>query len=432
MFSINKNKIFKQLANLQFAITLLLTIGAIIAIGTIIEQDQSLEFYKQNYPISSPVFGFLTWTLIKFLSLDKLYTTWWFLGLMVLFGSSLLACTFTTQLPSLKTFKLWKFVNKLSQYKKLTVNDNIKLGLSNTIAFHWHENQYHFFRQRKKGYGYSGLLGRLAPIVVHGSIIFLLLGSLLGSFGGFNAQQLVPVGEIFHIQNITKFGNGSYVPQDLSCRINNFWITYTKELKIDQFYSDLSLLNEQGTELKRKTVFVNEPLIYKDLVLYQTDWDIVGLKLKYGNDKFFQIPLKRVNKGGSSFWLGSLKRSINSQDNLTIILRDLTGKVFLYDSKGNLIQETNLGEEFKTESGLNVRILDFITSTGLQIKSDPGISTIYLSFLLLMISTYVSFFTYSQVWFTESKDRILIGGKSNRAVLFFQQDFNKILKKLTN
>ena len=39
----------KKLANLQFAISLLIAIGFIIALGTIIEQDQSLNFYKENY-----------------------------------------------------------------------------------------------------------------------------------------------------------------------------------------------------------------------------------------------------------------------------------------------------------------------------------------------------------------------------------------------
>ena len=140
--------------------------------------------------------------------------------------------------------------------------------------------------------------------------------------------------------------------------------------------------------------------------------------------------MKRITKSGNRFWLGSLKRNNNPEDNLTIILRDLTGKVFLYDSKGNLTQETNVGDVFTTKTGLNVQVVDFITSTGLQIKSDPGISTIYFAFLLLMLSTYVSFFTYSQVWFTELNAAILVGGKSNRAVLFFQQDFKKVLKKL--
>ena len=49
MKRINKKKIIKLLANLQFAIGLLFTVGLIIALGTIIEQDQSLNFYKENY-----------------------------------------------------------------------------------------------------------------------------------------------------------------------------------------------------------------------------------------------------------------------------------------------------------------------------------------------------------------------------------------------
>lgn len=429
MVNNNRTKFLKKLANLQFAISLLLTIGVVIAIGTVVEQDQSLAFYQENYPELNPLFGFLTWKLIKFLSLDRLYTAWWFVILLLLFGSSLLACTFTTQLPSIKTFKLWKFINQPRQYKSLSVNDNITLELSNTIAYNCNLENYHFFRQRKKGYGYTGLLGRLAPVVVHGSIILLLIGSTLGSFGGYIAQEIIPVGEIFHIQNLTKFGNNSYVPQDLSCRVNNFWITYTKELKTDQFYSDLSILGSDGKELKRKVVFVNEPLIYKDLVLYQTDWDIVGLKLKLAGNKSFQLPLKRITKGGNRFWFGSLKLSQANEQNFTVVINDLKGKIVLYDSKGNFVQEVLLGESVNVEKDVQVQFSDFITSTGLQIKSDPGINVVYSSFLLLMISIYVSFFTYSQIWFVESTDKLTVGGKSNRAVLFFQQEFRKLIKR---
>ena len=49
-----KKKLFqqtlKQLANLQLAISLLFIIGILIALGTLIEQDQTLSFYKENYP----------------------------------------------------------------------------------------------------------------------------------------------------------------------------------------------------------------------------------------------------------------------------------------------------------------------------------------------------------------------------------------------
>ena len=70
-----------------------------------------------------------------------------------------------------------------------------------------------------------------------------------------------------------------------------------------------------------------------------------------------------------------------------------------------------------------------MTSTGLQIKSDPGISTVYFSFLLLMASIYVSFFTYSQIWLMEIKEKVILGGKSNRAVLFFQEEFRRLVKR---
>jgi len=429
MLNINKTKFLKRLANLQFAITLLITIGFIIALGTIIEQDQSLNFYKENYPETNPLFGFLNWKLITFLSLDRLYSAWWFIGILVLFGNSLIACTFTTQLPSIKTFKLWKFITQDSQYKNLKLKDEIQLGVFNNIAFNCNANQYHFFRQYKKGYAYSGLLGRVAPIVVHASIILLLIGSILGFFVGYTGQEIIPRGEIFHIQNLTKFGNISYIPQTFFFRINNFWITYTKNLKTDQFYSDLSLFDKKGNEIKRKIIFVNEPLIFNNFVLYQTDWDVVGLKLNFDNKKIFQIPLKKINKGSSRFWFGSLNLDNVLTTNLTIVINDLNGDIYFYDSMGILVQEARVGEFVKTNNGLNIQISDFITSTGLQIKSDPSIIIVYFSFFLLIISIYVSFVTYSQIWIVELAKNIKIGGNSNRSVLFFQAEFRKIIRR---
>ena len=127
MFNIKINTNFlKKLANLQLAIGLLIAIGLITSLGTIIEQGQSLNFYKENYPDTKPLFGFLSWKIITFLDLNNLYTAWWFIVVLILFAGSLLACTFTTQLPSLKTFKIWKFINQPSQYKNLKVNNNLQ------------------------------------------------------------------------------------------------------------------------------------------------------------------------------------------------------------------------------------------------------------------------------------------------------------------
>ena len=53
------NRLLKKLADLKLAIILLFIIGVSVAIGTFIEQEQSLNFYKENYPLENPFFGFI-------------------------------------------------------------------------------------------------------------------------------------------------------------------------------------------------------------------------------------------------------------------------------------------------------------------------------------------------------------------------------------
>lgn len=421
--------IIKKLANLQLAIGFLLIIGIVVAIGTIIEQDQSIAFYKQNYSFEKPILGFLNWKLLLFLQLDKIYTSWWFILLLFVFGLSLLSCTLSVQLPALRRFKRWKFYSDVK--KEISGKKLLPLNTTNSFVYQLNSFNYHVFRQGKKNYAYSGLLGRAGPIVVHASIILLLVGSTIGSFSGYIAQEIVPRGEIFHAQNLIKFGSFSNIPQTVSWRVNDFWITYTEALKTNQFYSDLSVLDNFGTEVKRKVIFVNEPFIYNNITLYQTDWDVVGLKLRQNDNQTIQVPLKKVTKNGRKFWFGSLNTFEPVQKKISIVVNDLQGNIFLYNEKGFLLKELSLGEKFLIDQETNLTFIDFLTSTGLQLKVDPGLKTVYLAFVFLIISVYASFITYSQIWLVEKDQALLIAGNSNRAVLFFQTQFQKMVNKVT-
>jgi len=423
------NRILKKLANLKLAIGLLFLIGFVIALGTFIEQGQSIIFYKTNYPESSPIFGFVDWQFIFAFGLNEVYTSYWFILILFIFGLSLISCTFTTQLPLLKQFKRWQFITSDERFKKLNTSDLLNLT-ANNLAYRLHKNHYHIFRQNTKSYSYSGLLGRIGPIFVHFSIICLILGSLWSSFSGYTAQEIVPRGEIFHVQNLLKSGNTSYVPQSFSWRVNDFWITYTDQSKTSQFYSDLSVLNNEGVEVKRKVIFVNEPFVYKDTTLYQTDWDIAGLKIGFNDNVPTQIPLQKINKNGRKFWLGSVPVGIINgvPINYSILVNDLTGNLLIYNENGELVQGSKVGEVVTVNNGINIKFYDFVTTTGLQIKTDFGIPLVYFSFFLLMISIYISFISYSQVWEYRTVNNLFIGGKSNRAVLYFQQELKKILQ----
>lgn len=422
------NRFLSKLATLQFAITLLFLIGVLVAIGTIIEQDQTLAFYKDNYPETKPMFGFLTWKLVINLGLDHLYSNFGFIFLLFVFTVSLITCTFTTQVPSLKKFRLWQFLAKFKQLKRLSIFAQMQRSTGNCVAFLLYESNYHLFRQGRRTYAYSGLLGRLGPIIVHFSIMALLLGTSWGALSGYNVQEIVPRGELLHLQNLVKSGPLSRLSTNTVLRVNDFWITYTAESKINQFYSDVSLLNRTGSEVIRKTIFVNEPLQTSGLTIYQTDWDLVGLKLSINESNDIQIPLQKLTKSGRKFWVGSVKLKNDVSTQLTILCNDLKGDVYVYDKQGILLQKVALGSKAILDSSNKIVFRTFITSTGLQIKEDPGLFMVYFSFLSLMISVYVSFFSYSQIWGLEEQRTFVIGGKSNRAILAFQEKFKRTMR----
>src|SRR5918998_1360467 len=102
-----KQEFLPVLTDLRLAILLLLAIALFSISGTVIEQGQSPAFYQANYPEDPALFGFLSWKVLLALGLDHVYRTWWYLALLILFGASLTACTFTRQLPSLGAARRW-------------------------------------------------------------------------------------------------------------------------------------------------------------------------------------------------------------------------------------------------------------------------------------------------------------------------------------
>ena len=105
------------LGNLNLSIILLLIIAASISLGTIIEQEKPSSFYELNYSNNNPMLGFISSNLILFLGLDHIYGTTWFFFSLALFSLTLISCTFTRQIPSLKLAKLWQFLRRKNSRK---------------------------------------------------------------------------------------------------------------------------------------------------------------------------------------------------------------------------------------------------------------------------------------------------------------------------
>lgn len=425
----------KILADLRLAIILLLAIAIFSISGTVIEQGQSLAFYQANYPESPALFGFLTWKVLLFLGLDHVYRTWWFLSLLVVFGSSLAACSFTRQIPTLKSARRWSYYQKSKQFTKLALSAELESGSLNSLEPLLGKKNYKIFREGDSLYARKGIIGRIGPIIVHIGMLVILGGSILSSMTGFFAQEIAPSGSIFQIHNIISAGPfaASQIPKDWAVKVNRFWIDYTPDGNIDQFYSDLSVIDRQGEEVDRKTIYVNQPLRYHGVTLYQTSWSIDAVKVQLNNSPIFRLPMAQLETGGQGqFWGTWVPTKPDLSDGVSLVARDLQGTLFAYDRTGNLIGAVREGTGIDLSNGVTLKVLELVGSTGLQIKADPGTPIVYSGFALLMIGVVMSYFSHSQIWALQEGDRFYLGGKTNRAKVTFEREILAILEQVQN
>ncbi|MEH1774141.1 cytochrome c biogenesis protein [Nostoc sp.] len=431
-----RQELLPVLTNLRLAIALLLLIAIFSSTGTVIEQGQSPAFYQANYPEHPALFGFLTWKVIQVVGLDHVYRTWWFLALLILFGTSLTACSFTRQLPALKAAQRWKYYDEPRQFQKLALSAELDTGSLDSLNQILEKHRYKIFPDQEKEnllYARKGIVGRIGPIIVHIGIVGILLGGIWGAMTGFLAQEMVASGDTFQVTNIVDAGPlAAKISKDWSVRVNRFWIDYTPSGGIDQFYSDMSVLDNQGKEVDHKKIFVNEPLRYHGVTFYQTDWGIAGVRVQFNNSPIFQLPMAQLNTNGNGrIWGTWVPTKPDLSEGVSLLAKDLQGMVLIYDATGKLVDTVRAGM-FTEINGVKLKILDVIGSTGLQIKADPGIPIVYTGFGLLMLGVVMSYFSHSQIWALQKGDRLYVGGKTNRAQVAFEQEVLEILDQLSS
>ena len=428
------------ITDLRLAIALLQLIALFSITGTVIEQGQSPGFYQANYPEDPALFGFLSWKVIQVLGLNDVYRTWWFLALLIFFGTSLAACTFTRQLPALKAARRWKFYDQPRRFAKLALSAEFDLNKDNNASLEnlsqlLSDRSYKVFPEQPGVlYARKGIIGRIGPIVVHIGIVVILLGGILGAMTGFVAQEMIPSVNTFQVKNIINAGPWAMKPsnQDWAVRVNRFWIDYTPNGGIDQFYSDLSVVNAQGDEIDHKEIFVNQPLRYHGITFYQTSWNIAGVKVQINNSPIFQLPVAELDtQGKGKLWGTWIPTKPDLSAGVSLITKDLQGTVLIYDSQGQLVTTLRTGMSTQV-NGVTLKLLDVVGSTGLQIKSDPGIPMVYAGFAILMAGVISSYFSHSQIWALQNDGRLYIGGKTNRAQITFEREVLGILDRLSS
>ena len=415
----------KIVTDLRFAIFVLAIIAGISSLGSFIEQDEPISFYQENY--EKPIYGIIDANLILNLGIDHVYSTWWFLSLLLLLAICLVSCTMTRQFPLLKSSKEFFFRGKKNSFLKLPFSIKIKniSYLKEVILTKIQNRNFYVYQKENLIYGYRGLVGRISPILVHLSLIIILIGSAIGAFQNFKAQEILPKGEIFHIQNPLKVGWLTSLPS-INTRVNDFWVEYENN-RIHQFYSNLSILDDFGNELKQQTISVNNPLRYKNVDFYQSDWNLIGIRIKnIKTNIIYEFPLFSFNNNSKSWITWISNNDLPAEKSMALVFDQLQNIVFIYDENGNFLNFKNTGDLINE----NLRLIDILPSTGLLIKYDPSITIIYFGFGLLMLTTLLSYLPYTQIWILNEKNNCWIGSSTNRGKIQLEIEFENLIRSL--
>lgn len=194
-----------------------------------------------------------------------------------------------------------------------------------------------------------------------------------------------------------------------------------------------SALYKPSFKPHRKTISVNDPLRFRGVTVYQTDWDIAAIDLRVttlptapsladrapapstlvGADtgRAVRLPLAEVQnklKVNGKTWATFLPLEGPSQAGgtprgITLLAQDFQS-VVVYDAKGAFAGVRRPGSNNPiVVEGVSIVVDDLVGSSGLQLKHDPGVPLVYAGFGGLMLTTVVSALSHSQVQIEEGR-----------------------------
>ncbi|KAM1650437.1 hypothetical protein ACFXTH_002965 [Malus domestica] len=113
-----------------------------------------------------------------------------------------------------------------------------------------------------------------------------------------------------------------------------------------------------------------------------------------------------------------------------MLARDLQS-IVLYDQEGKFAGVRRPSSKLPIEiDGNKIVIVDAIGSSGLDLKTDPGVPVVYAGFGALMLTTCISFLSHSQIWALQDGTAVIVGGKTNRAKGEFPEEMNRLLDRV--
>jgi len=303
-------------SSMRFAISLLTIVSIASIIGTVLKQNEPMPNYVNQ-------FGPFWFEVFAKLGLYNVYTSWWFLLILVILIVSTALCVVRNAPKMIRDMRSWRehvredslrnFHHKLewtAPVARTTLAAQTAERLRHAgYAVKLVEKDGGMLVAAKKGAG-----NKFGYIFAHTAIIVILLGGMLDSelpvkfqqwflgktpFGGSGVIADIPAQHRLGVSNPTFRGNTliaegqtsntALLPQasgvlvqelPFSIKLEKFHIDFYSTGMPKLFASDVVVRDHETGKTFPATIKVNHPLIYKGVAVYQSSFEDGGSKLK--------------------------------------------------------------------------------------------------------------------------------------------------------
>ncbi len=422
------SQVLKWLSSLKIAILLLLLIAISCAAGTLIPQQESDQFYYDNFN-KNPFLGIINGNILLLFEFNHVYTSFWFLFLLIWLGLSLAVCSFRRQLPILKSAISWVDYKSPRQIAKLAialtiVTSNYAESLEK-IKINLKKQGWEVKETDGRIAARQGVIGRLGPILIHLGMILLMIGATYGSLNGKTIEKFLAPGRSIDLLNNNE-------EKGLTIELEKFQIERDPQGRAEQYRSIVNIIDPNGNN-QSKEISVNYPLRYKGLTLYQADWSLAAITIQIESSPKLQIPIEPIPKLGEQIWGTVIPTKKDGTDPILATVDNELGPVSIYDSDGTFLTTLSTNKEAKVKDTL-IKIINIIPSSGLLLKHDPGVPLVYTSFAIILIGGSLSIISTKKIWVLHEKEKsmIYIGGLSNRNLSGLSKELPNFITFLEN
>ena len=422
------SQVLNWLSSLKIAILLLLVIAVSCAAGTLIPQQESNQFYYDNFN-KKPFLGIINANILLLFEFDHVYTSFWFLFLLIWLGLALSVCSFRRQLPILKSALNWIDYKSPRQIAKLSVAQTI---VTNNCSKSLEKIKLNL---KKQGWNVKetdgriaarqGVIGRLGPILIHLGMILLMIGATYGSLNGKTIEKFLAPGRSIDLLNNNE-------EKGLTIELQKFQIERDPQGRAEQYKSIVNIIEPNGNN-QSKEISVNYPLRYKGLTLYQADWSLAAITIEIDNSPKLQIPIEPIPELGEQVWGTIIPTNKDGKNQILLTVDSELGPVYIYDSDGTILTKLSINKEEKVKGTL-IKLINIIPSSGLLLKHDPGVPLVYLSFAIILIGGSLSIISTKKIWVLHENEKsmIYIGGLSNRNLSGLSKELPNLINFLEN